>query len=161
MKALLISSLLLLSATTFAQDLFSIKKSLNPKNILHFKAVVESCKLKSPSVTNYWRMGEDDGHIESLSSKEQPFFAPKVTYAKENEADFSFGAIEKMGAKIPNKTISIRLEKCKPKAFLEIKGQEVQLTEIYVSVNMLMSVKYMTITGLAPNGAKVSHKIEN
>jgi hypothetical protein len=83
-------------------------------------------------------MGEDGGHIESLASKEMPDFVPKVSCAKKNEADFSFGAIEKMGAKITNKTISIRLEKCKSKAFLEIKGQEVQLTEIYVSVILFM-----------------------
>jgi hypothetical protein len=159
MKALLISSLLMLSATALAQDLFVIKKSMNPKNVLHYKAVVEGCKLKT--VSAYWIMGEDDGHLEGLTSKETSYFQPKISYAKETEADFSIGAMEKMGSKIPDKSIRVRLENCKPKAFLELNGQEIQLTQIDVSVNLFMSVKYMTITGQAPNGEKISHQIEN
>jgi hypothetical protein len=161
MKTLLISSLFMLSATALAQDLFVIKKSMNPKNVLHFKAAVESCKLKNPGVTAYWIMGEKDGHQEGLLSNELPYFAPKISYSKETEADFSIGAMEKMGSKIPDKSIRVRLEDCKPKAFIELNGQEIQLTEIYVSVNLFMSVKYMTIAGIAPNGEKVSHRIEN
>lgn len=161
MKFLLISSLFLLSATAFAQDIFLVKKSMNPKNVLHFKAEVVGCKLKTPAVSAYWIMGEQDGHVEGLTSKEQPYFSPKITYAKETEADFSIGAMEKMGSQIPDKSIRVRLENCKPKAFLDFEGQEIQLTEIYVSVNLFMSVKYMTISGLAPNGQRVSHRIDN
>ena len=161
MKALLISSLLILSATALAQDIFVIKKSMNPKNVLHFKAEVTACKLKAPAVSSYWVMGEDDGHIEGLLSKELPYFAPKISYTKETEADFSIGAMEKMGSKIPDKSIRVRLEDCKAKAFINLNGQEIQINEIYVSVNLFMSVKYMTIAGIAPNGEKVSHRIEN
>ncbi len=161
MKMLLITSLFLLSVTTFAQDIFVIKKSMNPLNVLHFKAEVEACKLKTPAITAYWFMGEQDGHVEGLTSKEKPYFSPKITYAKETEADFSIGAMEKMGALIPDQSIRLRLVNCKPKAFLDFQGQEIQLTEIYVSVNLFMSVKYMTLTGLAPNGQKVTHRIDN
>lgn len=161
MKMLLISTLFLLSATSLAQDIFVMKKSLNPKNVLHFKAEVANCKLKTPAVSVYWIMGEEDGHVEGLTSKEAPYFSPKISYAKETEADFSIGAMEKMGSQIPDKSIRVRLENCKPKAFLDFEGQEIQLTEIYVSVNLFMSVKYMTISGLAPNGQKVTRRIDN
>lgn len=161
MKLLLLSSLFLLSTTAFAQDIFVVKKSMNPANVLHFKVEVAACKLKTPAISAYWIMGEQDSHVEGLTSKEVPYFSPKITYAKETEADFSIGAMEKMGSQIPDQSIRVRLENCKPKAFIDFAGQEIQITEIYVSVNLFMSVKYMTITGLAPNGQKVSHKIDN
>lgn len=161
MKALLTAAILLTSLSTFAQDMFVIKKSMNPKNVLHYKANIKGCKLQSPAVTPYWTMGEDDGHVEALTSKEKPYFAPKNVYEKSTDADFSFGAIEKMGSKIPDQSIQIRLENCVPKAFMELNGREVQITEIFVSVNMLMSVKYMTIMGLTSSGTKLTTRIDN
>ena len=160
MKSLLTAVVLFASFSTFAQDVFVIKKNMNPKNELHFKAEVASCKLKSPAVTAYWVMGEQDGHTEGLTSKEKPYFQPKISFANSVDADFTIGAMEKMGKKLPDQSITVRLENCKPKAFLEIDGQEIQITEIFVQVNMLMSVRYMNISGIAPNGQKVIRRIE-
>jgi hypothetical protein len=161
MKPLFTAALFLLSISAFAQDVFVIKKSMNPKNVLHYKVNIKDCKIQSPAITPYWTMGEDDGHVEALTSKEKSYFAPKNVYEKSSDADFSFGALEKMGDKISDQSISIRLENCKPKAFMEMNGREIQLTEIYVSVSMLMSVKYMEITGLTSNGARLKTKINN
>ncbi len=160
MKSLLTTIVLFASFSSFAQDVFVIKKNMNPKNELHFKAEVDSCKLKSPAVSAYWVMGEQDGHTEGLTSKEKPYFQPKISFSNSVDADFTIGAIEKMGKKLPDQIISVRLENCKPKAFLKIDGQEIQITEIFAQVNILMSVKYMNITGISPNGQKISHKIE-
>ena len=160
MKALFLMTFLF-SLSSYAQDVFVIKKSMNPKNILHFKANVENCKLKSPSVSSYWIMGEDNGEVEALSSKEKSYFHPIISYSNDSEPDFSIGAMEKMGSKIPDQSIRIRLENCKPKAFLEISGHEVVINEIFVDVNMFMSVNYMTISGIAPNGQKISKRIAN
>jgi hypothetical protein len=160
MKALLLMTFFF-GFSSYAQDVFVIKKSMNPKNILHFKANVENCKLKSPAVSSYWIMGEDNGEVEALSSKEKSYFQPKISYTNDTESDFSIGAMEKMGSKIPDQSIRIRLENCKPKAFLEISGKELALSEIFVDVNMFMSVNYMTISGMAPNGQKMSKRIAN
>ncbi len=151
---------LLFSVSSFAQDIFVIKKSLNPKNVLHFKVNVNNCKLSSPAISPYWVMGEENGQTEGLTSKEKPYFQPKISYSNSSEADFSIGAMEEMGCKIPDQTIKVRLENCKPKAYLDIDGSEVQLTDINVSVNLFMSVSQMTINGVAPNGSKVSKKIK-
>lgn len=161
MKALLATALVLSSFSSFANDLFIIKKNMNPKNILRYKANVENCKFKTPAVTPYWVMGESDGHTEDLTEKEKPYFKPKISYAKDTEADFSIGAMEKMGSKIPDQSIRVRLENCKAKAFIEFNGQEIQLTEIEANVNLLMSVRYMIISGLRPDGTKITQKIEN
>ena len=161
MKSLFTAALFFLSISAFAQDVFVIKKSMNPKNVLHYKANLKDCKLLSPSVTPYWRMGEGDGHEEGLSSKEKSYFAPKNVYEKSTDADFSFGALEKMGDKISDQSITIRLENCKPKAFMDMNGREIQLTEIYVNVTMLMSVKYMEISGITSSGVKLKTKINN
>ena len=160
MKSLLTAIVLFASFSGFAQDVFVIKKNMNPKNELHFKAEVASCKLKTPAVSAYWLMGEEDGHTEGLTSNEKPYFEPKISFTNSVDADFTIGAMEKMGKKLPDQNIRVRLENCKPKAFLEVEGQEIQITEIFVQVNMLMSVKYMNISGIAPNGQKVSHRIE-
>ena len=161
MKTFLTSALFLLSISASAQDVFIIKKSMNPKNVLHYKVNVKDCKIQTSPVTPYWTMGESDGHEEGLSSKEKSYFAPKNVYQKSTDADFSFGALEKMGKKIPDQSIQIRLENCQPKAFMEINGREIQLTEIYVSLTMLMSVKYMEISGLTSSGVKLKTKINN
>lgn len=160
MKSLFTAVILLASFSTFAQDVFVIKKNLNPKNTLHFKAQVDSCKLKRPAVTAYWVMGEEDGHTEAVAENEKPFFQPKISFANSLDADFTIGAMEKMGKKLSDQNITVRLENCKPKAFLEFDGQEIQITEIFVQVNMLMSLKYMNISGIAPNGQRISRRIE-
>jgi hypothetical protein len=151
---------LLFSISSFAQDIFVIKKSLNPKNVLHFKANINNCKLTSPAISAYWVMGEENAQVESLTNKEKPYFQPKISYSNSTEVDFSIGAMEEMGCKIPDQTIKVRLENCRPKAFLEIDGSEIQLTDINVSVNLFMSVSQMTINGVAPNGSKISKKIK-
>lgn len=161
MKALLTAFFLLSSLSGFAQDMFVIKKSMNPKNVLHYKANVAGCKLLSPAVTPYWIMGEEGGHTEDLTSKETSYFAPKDVYQKSADADFTLGALEKMGSKIKDQTIQVRLENCVPKAYLELNGREIQVKEIFVSVSMLMAVKYMTITGIAPNGQQTTVRIDN
>ncbi len=149
----------LISINAFAQDLFIIKKSMNPKNVLHFKANVNNCKLASPAVSAYWVMGEERGQIEGLTIQEKPYFQPKISYSSSTEADFSIGAMEKLGSKIPDKTIKIQLENCLPKAYLEIEGREIQLTDINVSVNFLMTVREMVISGVSASGDRVSKKI--
>lgn len=161
MKTFFTAVLLLSSFSIYANDIFVIKKNMNPKNVLHYKANVQNCKLKTPPVTPYWVMGEEDGHTEDLLEKEKPYFKPKISYAKDSEADFSIGAMEKMGSKIPDQSIRVRLENCKAKAFIEFKGQEIQLTEIEANVNFLISVRYMIISGIRPDGTKITHKIEN
>jgi uncharacterized protein YqkB len=160
MKSLVTAIVLFASFSSFSQDVFVIKKNMNPKNELRFKAEVASCKLKTPAVSAYWLMGEEEGHKEGLTSNEKPYFEPKISFTNSVDADFTIGAMEKMGKKLPDQSIKVRLENCKPKAFLEVEGQEIQITEIFVQVNMLMSVKYMNISGIAPNGQKISHKIE-
>lgn len=149
----------LFSLNAFAQDLFVIKKSMNPRNVLHFKANVHNCKLSSPAVIPYWIMGEERGQVEGLTSQEKPYFQPKVSYSNSTEADFSIGAMEEMGCKIPDQTIKVRLENCQPKAYLELDGREIQLTDINVSVTFLMSVREMVISGVSASGARVSKKI--
>jgi hypothetical protein len=148
-----------ISLNAFAQDLFIIKKSMNPKNVLHFKANVNNCKLDSSAVSAYWVMGEERGQIEGLTIHEKPYFQPKISYLSPSEVDFSIGAMEKLGSKIPDKTIKIQLENCLPKAYLEIEGREIQLTDINVSVNFLMTVREMVISGISASGARVSKKI--
>jgi hypothetical protein len=161
MKSILFSALSLFSSLCLADDIFVIKKTMNPKNELHYEALVKDCKLIKPTIKPYWVMGEEDGHHEDITKMEQPFFHPRITYISDTETDFSFGAMDKMGSRLPDKNIRVRLEDCKPKAYIEIKGQELQLLEINVKMGLLMSVKSMSVIGVAPNGTRVTHSYSN
>ena len=160
MKALLIASLMICSTFASANELFIVKKNKNPKNTLHYRANIESCTFKSSPISQQWIMGEEDGHVEGLTGMEKSVYQPKITYQKDTEVDFTLGAMDKMGSKLPNKKIRVRIENCKAKAYLEIKGQEIQLKEIFANVGVV-SVSSITITGVSPGGSVVTHKIEN
>lgn len=160
MKLFLAFALGIFSSGLFAQEIFVLKKSYNPKNVLHFTAKVEGCTLKN--INNHWIMGEQNGHIENLSSAEVSYFKPQISYKKETELDFTMGAIDKMGSRIEDNTIRVRLVKCIPKAYIDIDGQEIQLTEIYAAVGFMgLSVKSLTISGIGASGIKVSKTIKN
>jgi hypothetical protein len=150
-----------ISHSVQAENLFVIKKTLNPKNELHYSAVSKDCKLLNPSVRTFWVMGEEGGQLEDLTATERPFFQPRISYAADSESDFSFGAMDKMGNRLPDKTIKVRLENCQARAYVEIQDQEIQLKEISVKMNMVLNVKSMTITGVAPDGATISQTFEN
>lgn len=160
MKALFIASLLACSTLASANELFVITKNRTPKNILHYKANVVNCEFAKTPVTPYWILGEERGQTEAITNSEKGMFQPKVTYQKATEVDFSIGAMERLGNSLPNKKISVRIENCQAKAYLEVKGQEMELKEIYAQIKLL-SISSLTLSGFAPNGSKISHKIEN
>lgn len=161
MKLILCALALTISQTALAEDIFVIKKTTNPKNVLHFSADTKDCKLLKPSVKPYWVMGEEDGHKEDITKTERAFFQPRITYISETETDFSFGAMDKMGERLPDKTVRVRIEKCQAKAYIDFKGREIQLKEIFVKMGMLLNVKELTIKGVAPDGSSINHFFEN
>ena len=159
MKALLSLTLLMISSLAFSQDILRITKNRTPKNELHYKANIANCEFKTPGVSGYWLMGEENGQIEGLLNSELKMYAPRISYQKATEVDFSIGAMDRLGSQLPNKTIKVRMIDCKPKAFLEIKGKEIEINEIYVQIK-LISVDYMVINGINPDGSKVKVKID-
>jgi hypothetical protein len=161
MKLVLSVLALLLSQLVMAEDIFVLKKTSNPKNVLHFSAETKDCKLTKPSVKAYWVMGEEDGQKEDLLKIERPFFQPRITYISETETDFSFGALDKMGERLPDKTIRVRVEKCQAKAFIDIKGREIQLKEIFVKMGLLLNVKELTVKGIGADGSAINYYFDN
>jgi hypothetical protein len=160
MKKIMAFSLLALSLNTLASSIFVFKKNVNPQNVLHYKAHASNCEFKNPSVTAFWVMGEDKGQIESLTSKELEYLKPKIIYNKENEVDFTIGAIEELKGKITDKDISVRIVDCAPKAFIEIDGREVEIKEINLNLSTFLTVKDVTITGKSASGEIIKKKIE-
>lgn len=159
MKNLFLISLFVISSTSYAQDILKITKNKTPKNELHYKANIDGCKFKTPAVSGYWILGEERGQTEDLTRSELSMYQPRISYQKESEADFSIGAMDRLGSQLPDKTIKVRLENCQPKAYLEIKGQEIQITDIYVQIQFI-SVKYMILSGTSSDGQKFSHRID-
>jgi hypothetical protein len=161
MKRSALLLILCFSYSAFAEDLFVIKKTSNPKNVLHFSAETKDCKLLKPSIKPYWVMGEEDGHKEDITKTEKPFFQPRITYISDTETDFSFGAMDRMGDRLPDKTIRVRIEKCQAKAYIDFKGREIQLKEIFVKMGLLLNVKELTVKGVTADGSAINHIFDN
>jgi hypothetical protein len=161
MKLIAFAFLLTSTYLVMAEDIFVIRKTMNPKNVLHFSAETKNCKLLKPSIKPYWVMGEEDGHKEDITKSERPYFQPRITYISDTETDFSFGAMDKMGNRLPNKTIRVQIENCQAKAFIDYQGREIQLKEIFVKMGLLLNVKEMTIKGIKSDGTAINHILEN
>lgn len=145
---------LLIPSMSFANALFTVSKTYNEKNILHYRAVVKNCKLVAPYITNHWVMGEEKGQAEGLTAKEKKFFEPKVSYAKDNEVDFTLGAMKelKLGAN-DFKKITVQMKGCKAVAVSDYKNEEITVKNIHLQASVL-SVSGATITGTKANGSR-------
>lgn len=160
MKAFFALLIMSFAVSAMAQDIFVIKKSKRVKNVLHFQANVANCKFKNPSITNHWIMGEENGQVEAINKSEKPYFSPKISYTNDTETIFSMGALEKLGNKLGDTNVRVRIVNCKAKAYMEIKGQEININEIFVNVNMVMMPQDITIKGIGPDGSKFSVTID-
>lgn len=153
MKSLLALAILLPSVS-FANSLFTISKTYKEKNVLHYQAVVKNCKLVAPYIAPVWHMGEERGQSEGLTSQERKYFEPKVAYAKDSEVDFTLGAMKELKMGGNNfKSITVRLEGCRAKAYSEYKNEDIQMKNIHLQASLL-SVSGATITGTKANGSR-------
>lgn len=155
MKTTLIAFTVLFPLSTFAHTIFTISKTYKPKNVLHYEAAIKNCKFVSPFVSAQWKMGEERGQREGLTSTEKKYLQPKVTYSKDKEFDFTLDAVKELKVSGNDlREIRVRMGKnCKAKAFTEYKGQEIELTNINLKTNLL-TVTGATITGLKPDGSR-------
>lgn len=156
MKIISIVSLVaLLPLSSFANSMFTVSKTYKPKNVLHYEAVVKNCAFVSPFVNPQWKMDEERGQRETLTSTEKKYLQPKVTYSKDIEFDFTMDAVKELNAGTDFRQIKVRMEKCEAKAYTEYKGQEIQLTNIHLKT-ALATVTGATITGKKADGSKFS-----
>lgn len=154
MKTSLLALAVLFPLSTFASSIFTITKNYKPKNVLHYEAAIKSCKFVAPYVSAQWKMDEERGQREGLTNTERKYLQPKVTYAKDKEYDFTLNAVKEL--KVPGdsfKEIKVRMVNCKPRAYSEYQGQEIQITNINLKMNMV-SVSGATITGKKADGSR-------
>lgn len=156
MKATLLALTFLFPLSTFASSMFTISKSYKPKNVLHYQAAVKNCKFVSPFVSAQWKMGEERGQIEGLTSTEKKYLQPKVTYAKDKEFDFTLDAVKELKVSGNDlRKIKVRMDnKCRTEVYTEYKGQEIRLLNIHLNMSF-MSVSGAKITGLKPDGSRL------
>lgn len=139
--------------TSFA-SMFTVSKTVNAKNVLHYEASVKSCQFIAPYVTAKWIMGEERGQTEGLTARESKYLKPKVTYAKETEYDFTLDAVKELKTSGTDfRKIKVRMINCKPRAFTEYQNQEIELVNINLKTTML-SVTGATITGKKADGSR-------
>lgn len=154
MKTSILALTILFPLSSFANTMFTISKTYKPKNVLHYEAAIKNCKFASPYVSAQWKMNEERGQREGLTSTERKYLQPKVTYSKDKEFDFTLDAVKEL--KVPGndlREIKVRMKNCRAQAFTEYKGQEILLTNINLKTSF-MTVTGATITGIKPDGSK-------
>ena len=157
---LLLALAFIIPATSFANSLFTISKTIKPKNVLYYSAVIKNCKLVAPYVVPVWHMGEERGQSEGLTNQEKKYFEPKVTYAKDTEVDFTLGAMKELPFSGTDfKKIRIQLNGCRAKAVSDYKNEEITLSNIHLQASLL-SVSGATITGTKANGSRFQLNIK-
>lgn len=155
-KTSILSILVLLPLTSFANSMFTVSKSVKPKNVLHYEAAIKNCSFVSPFVNAQWKMDEERGQREGLTATEKKYLQPKVTYNKDKEFDFTLDAVKELKVTGTDlREIKVRLVNCEARAYTEYKGQEIQLTNIHLKTT-LISVTGATITGKKADGSKFS-----
>lgn len=140
--------------SSFASNMFTLSKTYKAKNVLHYEAAIKNCKFVAPYVSAQWKMDEEKGQREGLTSTEKKYLQPKVTYSKDREFDFTLDAVKELKvAGNDLREIKVRMIQCKARAFTEYKGQEIELTNINLKTSML-SVTGATITGRKADGSR-------
>lgn len=154
---------MLLSSNAFCHEVFKFTKSFRPKNVLHFSVNTKDCRIadKSP-IINYWIMGEEKGQKEGLTKDEKKLFTPEIIRENGHELEFIIGEMgELCEDPIIKSPILVRMIDCKPKAFIRINGEDIELKEIYADISLLrQKIKYLVITGKRPNGKLIKHRID-
>lgn len=158
---------ILLVAAVFpvgATEIFRIKKSYNPKNYLRYHVEVEDCQITG--AYPIWVMGEQQGQEEGLKFYEKPFFKPKNMSISSNgrSMSFSFTLLNKMKAKFDVSDISVELINCKPKAYADVEGKQIELGEIFVEgtgSGLGFKPRFVNVKGLNPNGSGYLKKFAN
>lgn len=154
--------LVLLSYSVFAhEDAFIITKNFNTKNVLHYEAIVKDCKLVHPYVSVYWIVGENNGEEAKLNFTQRSL-APKVLDdANEYEAEFTLKALKGVRIEGAKNSFIMRMVDCKPKAYVVIDGQEVELSEIHAEFTGMFNtdLQDVIIRGTRPDKSKFKLKI--
>lgn len=141
-------------------DTFLITKSFNTKNVLHYEAIINECRLVKPFVDVYWIVGEKQGEEAKLNVF-QGSLAPKVISANDYEARFTLKALKKIDVPGSDNTFVTRIDNCKAKTYVVINGEEIELREIYADAELGfgVTVNYIIIKGIKPDHTEFKFKI--
>jgi hypothetical protein len=136
-------------------------KSIRERNVIHYDVRVSNCRLADNPITAFWILGEREGQIQQLTPSEIPKFRPIIVRENSQQLEFTLGVFREIEDPIVDNPILVKLVDCVPKAFIRINGTEIELNEIWAKISILrMGVRYLLIKGKAPNGTRVTHRIE-
>lgn len=165
MKTVLLIALSLCSLTAFSQSFLQVKKSFNPKNVLHVSAEVEECKLVEPYVTSYWIMGEAKNKVAKLNVFEKPQFSPEIIAVEGDVVKFTAKALQNANINPVYKILNLRLINCQPHVFVDFNGRELELKEIFADAKLFYKgkpvfINYVIIDGQYSDGEKFNKKVD-
>lgn len=147
------------------QNLFIVKKNINPGNYFKVDAQVNSsCQLvpyaNGKYIEGYWIMGEEQGQRQSMSIlEERSFNKARVSYinSTRTEVDFIPANMELARKYFSNPVIHLRSRLkngvCGLEAIMDINGQEIKLKQLDVNVSKFLSINYVTVKGTRPDGS--------
>ncbi len=162
MKIFTIVALLgMISTQVFSKDIFLATKNILVKNVLHYDVKVDNCQLANKGLNTFWIMGASKGQRAAMTKDESARFAPVILRESDQEIEFTLPVFNEMNNPIANNPILVKMVSCKPKAYVKINGQSIELNEVYAHISLFkMCLKYLLIKGKKINGADFSHRID-
>lgn len=147
------------------QNLFIVRKNINPGNYFKVDAQVNSaCQLVPFSngkyIEGYWIMGEENGQRQAMSMlEERSFNKARTSYinSARTELDFIPENMDLARKYFANPVIHLRSRVkngvCGIEALMEIDGQEIRLKQLDVNLSTFMSVNSISVKGIRPDGS--------
>lgn len=170
MKKLTLTLAVLLSVNSFAstkeESILKVSKTMNSKNILHYKVKYDSntCELKG-NVYAEWKMDEEDGQWKPLSESmgmiKRPL-EPKPRAKTNYEIEFITDSMSDFQKKKILSADKVRViidqtdeGKCTLKNEIEVQNEVINVSQIHSDVSLFGNVKWVQIIGHKENGHKI------
>ena len=155
-------------------ELFRFEKDYNPKNILHYgiKINTTSCTIATkengaPNFSNYWSMGEEDGHSENMTSDDLERLGPVILVHDDQHVTFKMNAMDQVN--INKKEITIQAQivagECRVSASAELNdGRKIIIEKFYAEISSFLGIptgiNSLRVDGHDPqSGAVISQQL--
>lgn len=168
----LVSLLLSLSAAAKQTTVLEVSKTINSKNVLHYKVNYDeaTCELKS-NVFADWKMDEEDGRWKSLDESpgmiRRPL-EPTTSKLSAHELVFVTSSMDDFAQKgyLDQKQVVVRIEEdskgdCVVKNEISIGGKDYDVHRIHSKVTLFGNVKWVEVTAQNDQNKSVTFKLKN
>lgn len=156
-----------------SETILLISKTMNEKNILHYKVDFEpsKCEFTEEGIKAVWKMNEEDGRwkplTDSMKMIRKPLM-PKIISKSSDEIVFETPSMEELKELniLDEGRVSIRIspgvnQVCEIQTLALIDSEVIDVDRLHSKVSMFGSVKWVQVLGRDLDGKKYTKKFKN